>query len=83
MWQGVKKKSPKPSSRVQPTILRQVVELIPAHLVPRLVREHGDATQARTFSSWSHVVALLYAQLVHALSLNDVCDGLRLLSTLA
>ncbi len=33
--------------------------------------------QARTFSAWSHVVALLYAQLSHALSLNDICDGLR------
>ena len=77
----MKKKDPKPSSRPQPTILRQLVELIPAHLLPRLVREHGDVTQARTFSAWSHVVALMYAQLVHALSLNEVCDGLRLWAT--
>jgi len=32
---------------------------------------------ARTFSAWSHVVAMLYAQLTHAIGLNDVCDGLR------
>lgn len=32
---------------------------------------------ARTFSAWSHVVALLYAQLTHAIGLNDVCDALR------
>lgn len=33
--------------------------------------------KARTFSAWSHVVAMLYAQLTHAIGLNDVCDGLR------
>lgn len=49
--------------------------------MPKLAREHGVDTQARTFSPWSHVVALLYAQLSHALSLNDVCDGLRLWAT--
>ena len=32
---------------------------------------------ARSFSAWSHVVALLYGQLTHAIGLNDVCDGLR------
>jgi hypothetical protein len=62
-------------------VLRQLVELIPAYLVAKLARAHGIDQQARTFSPWSHVVALLYAQLAHALSLNDVCDGLRLWST--
>jgi hypothetical protein len=37
------------------------------------------ARQARTFSPWSHVVARLYAEMAHALSLNDVCDALRLI----
>jgi hypothetical protein len=31
--------------------------------------------QWRTFSPWSHVVAMLYAQLSHSLSLNDVVDS--------
>ena len=34
--------------------------------------------KCRTFSAWSHVVALLFAQLTHAVGLNDVCDALRL-----
>ena len=46
--------------------------------MPKLARAHGVDEQARTFSPWSHVVALLYAQLSHALSLNDICDSLRL-----
>jgi hypothetical protein len=36
--------------------------------------------RARTFSPWSHVVALVYAQLTHSIGLNDVCDALRLQS---
>lgn len=75
------KKKPTHRAGVQPTVLRQLVELIPAYLVPKLAREHGVEAQARTFSPWSHVVALLYAQFSHALSLNDVCDGLRLWAT--
>lgn len=66
---------------MQPTVLRQLVECIPAYLVAKLARQHGVDEQARTFTPWSHVVALLYAQLSHALSLNDVCDGLRLWAT--
>jgi hypothetical protein len=62
-------------------VLRQLVELIPSYLVPKLARAHGIERQARTFSPWSHVVTLLYAQLTHALSLNDVCDALRAWAT--
>ena len=36
--------------------------------------------RSRTFTPWSHVVSLLYAQLTHAIGLNDVCDALRLRS---
>jgi hypothetical protein len=75
------KKKPTRRAGVQPTVLRQLVECIPAYLVAKLARKHGVDEQARTFTPWSHVVALLYAQLSHALSLNDVCDGLRLWAT--
>lgn len=60
------------------SLLRQICNFIPLHLVPKLARDTGVDDQARTFSPWSHVVSLLYAQLTHALGLNDVCDALRL-----
>jgi hypothetical protein len=60
------------------TLLRQVIANIPAYLVPFLAAKHGVTKQARTFSAWSHVVSMLFAHLSHALSLNDVCDTLRL-----
>jgi hypothetical protein len=64
-------------ARSQFTILQQIGNLIPAFLVSRLARKHGVEQKSRSFTPWSHVVSLLFAQLSHALSLNDVCDTLR------
>jgi len=60
------------------TVLRQLCNYIPPHLVPQVARDTGVDEQARTFSPWSHVVSLSYAQLTHSIGLNDVCDGLQL-----
>lgn len=64
-------------TRTNLSVLAQVCNLIPAFLTQKLAREFGVDKKARTFSPWSHLVALLYAQLTHAMSLIDVCDGLR------
>jgi hypothetical protein len=69
-------------SRSQFTVLRQICNLIPSYLVPKLAKETGVDRKARTFSPWSHLVSLIYAQLTHAIGLNDVCDALRLHSGL-
>lgn len=49
-----------------------------SRLVSRLARQTGANRFARTFSNRSHVVAWLYAQLVHVIGLDDVCDRLHL-----
>jgi hypothetical protein len=59
-------------------LLRQICNFIPEFLVPRLARETSVEKKVRTFSAWSHVVSLLYAQLTHSIGLNDVCDALGL-----
>jgi hypothetical protein len=59
-------------------LLRQICNFIPDFLVPKLSRETGVDKKVRTFSAWSHVVSLLYAQLTHSIGLNDVCDALGL-----
>ncbi|MBC8379391.1 MAG: IS4 family transposase [Planctomycetes bacterium] len=59
------------------TVLSQICQHIPAHLVSKLSRDFGVDQQARTFSPWSHVVAMLHVHLAHSLSLNDVADTLR------
>ena len=73
----MKKKQARPT-RHKFSVLRQVCNLIPPFLVPKLARETGVEKKARTFSVWSHLVSMLYAQLTHCIGLNDVCDGLRL-----
>ena len=59
------------------TALQAICNLIPSHLVAKLARRHGVNLVTRSFSAWSHVVAMLFAQLAHSLSLNDVADALR------
>lgn len=65
------------STRSKFSTLAHVCSLIPGHVVAKAARQHGVDRRARTFSPWSHVVALVYAHLTHALGLNDVCDALR------
>jgi len=60
------------------TMFKQVCNLIPGHLVNKLAKKHGVEEKSRTFTPWSHVVALVYAHLTHAIGLNDVCDALRM-----
>jgi len=59
-------------------LLRQICNFIPGLLVPKLARATGVQEKARTFSPWSHLVALMYAQLTHSIGLHDVCDALGL-----
>ena len=75
------KKKTKPSQRcAKGEVLRQICNLIPTFLVAQIAGETGVDTKVRTFSAWSHVVAMMFAQLTHAIGLNDVCDALRLWS---
>ena len=58
-----------------PTAIKQVCNLIPPHMIPKLAKKHGIVS--RGISPWSHVVAMMFGQLTHALGLNDICDALR------
>lgn len=58
--------------------LKQVLNLIPRNLISRHARETGVGGKARSFSVTSHLAAMLFAQLSHAIGLNDICDWLRL-----
>jgi hypothetical protein len=72
---GMKKKTNTIPNRSQFAVLRQLCNFISPHLVTKLARETGVDKKARTFSPWSHLVSLIYAQLTHAIGLNDICDG--------
>ena len=64
-------------SRHSLAVSAQVFKLIPPNLIPRLANEHGVSKRSRRFTPTSHVVALVFAQVAHAISLNDTCDCLR------
>jgi len=71
------KKNPKPA-RSNVIVLKQLLNLIPRAIVNRVARETGVESRARTFSVYSHLASMMFAQLAHAIGLNDVCDWLRL-----
>ena len=74
----MKKNNKNIPAEVKLNILRQICNFIPDFLVPKLARTTGVQDKARTFSPWSHLVALMYAQLTHSIGLNDVCDAMGL-----
>ena len=65
-------------ARSNVVVLKQLLNLIPLGMVNRHARETGVDAKARTFSVMSHLCAMLFAQLSHAVGLNDLCDSLRL-----
>lgn len=73
----MKKKKIKPTPS-KLSILKQICNLIPPHLVSRIAQETGVEDKSRSFSPWSHVVSLTLAQLAHSIGLNDVCDSLQM-----
>jgi hypothetical protein len=75
------KTKPTPSARPlrhHINVLGQLLKYIPRGIVDAAARAHGVDAKARTYSVWSHLAAMVFVQLAHAFSLNDVCDWLRL-----
>src|ERR1051325_7370638 len=72
------KNKPINPTRSKFSILRQVCNFIPPDLVSKIGRTTGAEDKSRTFTPWSHVVSLVYAQLTHSIGLNDLCDSLQL-----
>ena len=67
-------------ARANVIVLKQMLNLIPRGLINRHALDTGVEAKSRTFSVVSHLSAMLFAQLSHAMGLNDVCDWLRLKS---
>jgi hypothetical protein len=57
-------------------VLKQILNLIPRGMSNRHSRESGVEAKVRSFGVVSHLAAMLFAQLSHAMRLSDVCDCL-------
>jgi len=55
-----------------------MLKLIPRDIIHKTAKETGVDLKARSYSVLSHLGTMIFVQLAHALSLNDVCDWLRL-----
>jgi len=59
-------------------VLGQLLKFIPRHIIRTAARETGVDLKTRSYSEFSHLGTMIFAQLAHAMSLNDICDWLRL-----
>lgn len=74
---------PKHTHATQPArhhinVLGQMLKLIPRGIIDQSAKETGVDLKARSYSVLSHLGTMIFVQLAHAMSLNDVCDWLRL-----
>ena len=58
------------------SLFSQLLQKIPRDVFDSLVQKHGAERYAKGFSSWTHLVAMLFSQLAHADSLREICNGL-------
>jgi len=58
------------------SIFSQILQLIPRLSFEAKVQEHKAERHARGFSSWTHMIAMLFCQLGHAQSLREITGGL-------
>jgi len=61
------------------TVFKQLVQYIPAGIIPKLSKKYG--IQTRKFSVLSQIVAILYGHIARAWSLNEICDAAALHSS--
>ncbi|MFH5886476.1 IS4 family transposase [Halalkalibaculum sp. DA3122] len=57
-------------------VLAQIIHLIPRSMVHRLARRHGADRYCKSFFSWDHLIAMLYAHFSGCGSLREVITGL-------
>ena len=55
------------------TVFKQVVQYIPAGIIPKLSKKYR--IQTRKFSVLSQIMAILYGHIARAWSLNEICDA--------
>jgi hypothetical protein len=58
------------------SLFSQLLQKIPRDMFDALVQKSGAERCAKGFSSWTHLVAMLFSQLAHADSLREICNGL-------
>jgi len=58
------------------SLFSQLLQKIPRDMFDALVQKSRAERYSKGFSSWTHLVAMLFSQLAHADSLREICNGL-------
>jgi len=59
------------------TIFSEVLKLVPRYHFDKAVETHGAERYVKSFSTWSHFIAMLYSQMTGKDSLRDIETGLQ------
>jgi len=59
------------------TLFGQVIQKLDRSLFNKLVKEHNTDKHQKGFTSWSHLVSMLFCHLAKSQSLRDISNGLR------
>jgi len=58
------------------SLFSQLLKQIPRNEFAALVKKHHGERNAKGFTCWTQLTAMLFCQLAHADSLRDICNGL-------
>lgn len=59
------------------SLFGQMISLISRTKFAELVKKHGSDRHSKGFTSWTHMVSMLFCQLAQAKSLREICKGLQ------
>lgn len=59
------------------SLFAQILQVVPATVFARAVRETGAERHSKGFGCWDQFVAMLFCQFAQAKSLREITDGLR------
>lgn len=59
------------------TLLAQILVKLDRHIFNKFVRQHRSDKHSKGFSSWDHLVSMLFCQFANSSSLRDISNGIR------
>lgn len=59
------------------SLFSQIISRLDRNIFSKLVKEHGTDKHQKGFSSWTHLVSMLFCQFAKSQSIRDISNGLR------
>lgn len=59
------------------TLFDQVIQKLPKELIKSLIKKHGTDKHAKGFTTWSHLVSMIFCQFTDCVSLREISNELH------